>query len=98
MIDVIQVNHLSLIGGSNRKKTLQIILERLMSKRLRCKFFSKGVKGKLSFDSSEMQSSSAMKSNTENVTEHKIKELISYHLKYAPHWKGGGKRYIYNYL
>ncbi|KAH3805816.1 hypothetical protein DPMN_134125 [Dreissena polymorpha] len=50
------VNHLSLIGGSNTKKTLQIVLERSMSKRLRCKFNSKGVKMKLSFDSSEIQS------------------------------------------
>ncbi|KAH3848042.1 hypothetical protein DPMN_090380 [Dreissena polymorpha] len=62
------------------------------------KFNSKGVKGKLSFESSEtfkVVIASAMKGNND-ITEHQVKEVISYHLKYAPYRKGGGKRYLDN--
>ncbi|XP_052221757.1 pre-mRNA-splicing factor CWC22 homolog [Dreissena polymorpha] len=92
------VYHLSLIGGANTKQAVQNILERLMSNRLMSKFNSKGVKGKLSFESSEtfkVVIASAMKGNND-ITEHQVKEVISYHLKYAPYRKGGGKRYLDN--
>jgi hypothetical protein len=36
-----------------------------------------------------------MKGNND-ITEHQVKEVISYHLKYAPYRKGGGKRYLDN--
>ncbi|KAH3817444.1 hypothetical protein DPMN_118980 [Dreissena polymorpha] len=67
--------------------------------RLMSKFNSKGVEGKLSFDSSEtfkVVIASAMKGNTQNVTEHTIKEHNSYHLKYDPYRKGKDERYIDN--